>query len=767
MTEPHHITGATGFLLTRQWRETRQGIELTFWAATDRGPIRIVFPHQEAVYFAPRTVEASGFAHRQAVELWALDGAPVDALYFSSSRALVESRERLREQGQPTFESDIKPADRFLMERFITGGLRVEGAAIDRGDFLEFVQPAIEQTPCQPNLKVVSLDIETEGFTGALYSIAVATPDSGRVFMVGEGSPPADTVFFGDEASLLTAFFSWFREEDPDLILGWNIVAFDLQFIRTKCTERQVSFAFARGGENATILPAAMPSQSPIARLPGRVVLDGIDLLRTATWTFEQYGLDYVARELLGRGKNLDEPSNRLEEIRRLYREDKASLAAYNLEDCRLVLDIFAKTRLIEFAVERANLTGLPMDRQGGSVAAFDYLYLPRLHRKGYVAWDVGHLADPVTSPGGYVMESSPGLFENVLVLDFKSLYPSIIRTFCIDPLGLAMPGDDPVPGFEGASFHRTAHILPGLIETLWAARDKAKREKNAPLSQAIKIIMNSFYGVLGTPGCRFFNPKLASSITLRGHEVITRSRDRIESMGFKVIYGDTDSVFVLLGPEYDDERARATGDRLAAELNAWWAENIAREHRLTSYLDIEFEKHFVKFLMPTIRGAEKGSKKRYAGSVRRPDGGTEVVFRGLETVRTDWTPLARSFQRELYRRVFAGEPYVEYVHETARAMLAGELVAQLVYRKRLRRALVDYTKNVPPHVRAARQQDDPGRWVAYYMTIHGPEPADQRQSPLDYAHYLDRQLAPVADTILHFVGTSFDQITNPQMELF
>jgi DNA polymerase-2 len=97
-----------------------------------------------------------------------------------------------------------------------------------------------------------------------------------------------------------------------------------------------------------------------------------------------------------------------------------------------------------------------------------------------------------------------------------------------VDPLGLAVESADPVdtvPGFKGASFSKDTHILPELIEHLWNARDRAKRANNDALSRAIKIIMNSFYGVLGTTACRFFDPRLASSITLRGHEIITRSR--------------------------------------------------------------------------------------------------------------------------------------------------------------------------------------------------------------------------------------------------
>ena len=308
---------------------------------------------------------------------------------------------------------------------------------------------------------------------------------------------------------------------------------------------------------------------------------------------------------------------NRIDEVIRLYKTDKVELAAYNIEDCRLVQEIFAKAGLVDFAMQRARLTGLALDRHGGSVAAFDNLYLPRLHRKGFVAPDVGSTESGAGSPGGYVMDSRPGLYDNVLVLDFKSLYPSIIRTFNIDPLGLSQPGSDPLPGYDGAEFARGSAILPELIESLWRSRDEAKAQHNAPLSQAIKIIMNSFYGVLGTNGCRFYDSRLASSITRRGHEIILQSREQIEHEGFEVIYGDTDSLFVLIGAECSESSVRDTGRRLAGLLNDWWTQELARRFGIQSYLEIEFETLFIRFLMPTIRGTDKGSKKRYAGVIR------------------------------------------------------------------------------------------------------------------------------------------------------
>jgi DNA polymerase II len=506
------------------------------------------------------------------------------------------------------------------------------------------------------------------------------------------------------------------------------------------------------------------------------VILDGIELLRAAFYRFESFSLENVARQLLGDGKLLH-GSDRGVSITRQFQEDKTSLAEYNLKDCELVSDIFAATAMLDFALARSAMTGLNLDRMGGSVASFDNLYLPRLHRAGYVAPNAS--SAQITSPGGFVLESLPGIYDHVLLLDFKSLYPSIIRTFCIDPLGLAlgvsglMSAQQTVPGFLNGRFAREGHILPALIKQLWQQRDAAKAAGDAPLSQAIKIIMNSFYGVLGTPGCRFFDARLASSITRRGHEILTRTRDYIEAAGHRVIYGDTDSVFVWIQEARTNEQAVAAGRQLERELNTWWSEVIRQEFDLESVLELQFETHFKRFLMPTVRGSDKGSKKRYAGVVAGKNG-DELVFKGLESVRTDWTRLAREFQEELYRRIFLQQDYTDYVTQLTAAVLTGEEDEHLIYRKRLRRKLDDYQRNVPPHVQAARlcaERGLPvparGDWVEYVVTTGGAEPAAKPLAPLDYHHYVERQLAPVADGILGFVGSSFSALTDRQIGLF
>ena len=180
----------------------------------------------------------------------------------------------------------------------------------------------------------------------------------------------------------------------------------------------------------------------------------------------------------------------------------------------------------------------------------------------------------------------------------------------------------------------------------------------------------------------------------------------------------------------------------------------------------IRCEKLYRRFFIPRLRGDSgpggRGRGKGYAGLRLEPGDATEVEVRGMEAVRSDFTPLARRFQLELLRRLFAGEPETalrDFSRETAARLARGELDAELVYRKSLRRAAEEYDAQTP-QVRAARLMgwtDRRGR-IDYVMTRAGAEPVEARSgSPLDYAHYLDKQLEPIAQTIATSLGTSAD----------
>ncbi|HIO91909.1 MAG TPA: DNA polymerase II [Leucothrix mucor] len=774
----NELTTIKGFLLTRQWRDTADGVELIYWLKSSEGAVRVLITGQQAVCFIRESnqLKTPAKMQRKALALKTFADEPVDGLYFQQQRDLTALRDHLAYDKTQLLESEIKPTERYLMERFITASLQVQGVAIQREGYREFINPKLISSDYEPDLSWVSLDIETEDLRGRLYSIAVLTAEGSRVFISklkpdGIESPaPEHIEWYKTEREVLQAFFQWMKQYDPDLILGWNVVGFDLDFLQWKCKRLRIPFDLGRGDDNAVILVAQQSGHVTLPRISGRAVLDGISCLKSAFWSFESFALGFVAQELLGRDKLIESGDDKLAEIRRQYREAPLELAEYNLEDCRLVADIFAKTDLINFNIQRAKMTGLAIDRHGGSMAAFDHLYLPRLHRKGYVAPDIGSDPNPKNSPGGYVMDSKPGLYKNVLVLDFKSLYPSIIRTFKIDPLGLLVglksSENDTIAGFLDARFSRDQHILPDIVTELWGQRDKAKKDKNAPLSQAVKIIMNSFYGVLGSFGCRFFNPQLASSITKRGHEIIQKSREVIEAQGYPVIYGDTDSVFVSLDENLSEKESVKIGENLAGILNEWWTNHLMQAFQISSNLEVEFETHYHHFFMPTVRGADIGSKKRYAGVVKK-NGEMKMVFKGLETVRTDWTLLAREFQQELYRRIFFDEPFIEFVKETNDKLWRGDCDDKLVYKKRLLRPLETYAKTQSPHVKAALKMKNPSRVIKYIITLEGAEPIENKPENIDYQHYADKQLAPVADSILRFKDTSFELITQRQMDVF
>lgn len=794
-------TAIDGFIISRQWLEAEQGITLIFWLATASGSVRLVFTGQEAVCFcnvADREAVAVVLkrlpgSHSKPTRLRNFQQQTVDALYFRSQRQLLDARDKLQQQGVVALEADIKPTDRFLMERYITGALTVKGEALQHRDFIEFQNPQIKAADFRPVLSAVSIDIETDYRAEHLYSIALYSDQEARVLMLAGQTLPAEHLdtedggklsltYYTSVADLLREFVEQLASLDPDIIMGWNVVNFDLRCLQDFADQAGVELALGRDRTTINWRQARDNRDRYYITVPGRAVLDGIELMRSATYSFENFSLEHVSRQLLNRGKLVDDVDQRGAEITELFENNKPALARYNLEDCRLVWDIFAQENLLEFAIERSQLTGLELDRYGGSVAAMDFLYLPRLHRQGYVAPAPGQNQSDNISPGGYVMDSIPGLHDNVAVLDFKSLYPSIIRTFHVDPLALVLGLEDEhaIPGFDGGRFSRQHAILPKLIETLWSARDRAKQQANREMSQAIKIIMNSFYGVLGTSACRFLDTRLVSSITKRGHQIIIDSKKQIEKHGYQVIYGDTDSLFVLIDDPQSEvtlspHEAEQVARNLTAQLNDFWRDKLEQELGLECYLEMEFETLFTRFLMPTVRGSDAGSKKRYAGMVASGD----MVFKGLESVRSDWSPLAREFQQVLYRKIFTGEEYRDYVRQLVSDLRAGKFSAELVLRKRLRRQLDEYVKNVPPHVQAARKAEAirqerqlpalyaSGGWIEYLITVNGPEPRQYRQSAIDFDFYIERQLAPIADSILVFFSDSLDNILTRQIGLF
>ncbi len=759
------------FLINYSYRDRNNRFEMELYASgSDSAPVKIAVDTFRPLFFVPHSVpyeETTRASERRQLALVSMTrGESVDCLYFPTYNSFLACRKYLRDKGITVYESDIHPVERYLMERRVAGGFEADGSWTRQGTLWCCRNPVIRGATMAPVLSILSLDIETNAEEGTILSIA-CSGNRQRVFMQGVGAEAPPVHFCGGEREVLTRFLDYLRAEDPDIIIGWNVIDFDLQTIQDRCDFFRIPFNAGRVA-GARILPAG-PGGRKTVRLPGRAVIDVPTMLRAYFHTYEEYSLDFIATAMLGEGKSIRlSGQEKIREIIRRFREEPLSLAEYNLRDAELTRRIFDGANLLPGAIERSKHSGHLIDHYGGSIAAFDYLYLPRLHRAGYVAIDVADVVPPAGPlAGGFIVDPRPGLYENVLVFDFRSLYPSIIITFCIDPLGRLSSSGNRVQGPVGPSFATDVTILPPIIADLMEARSRARRDRNPYLSQAIKILMNSFYGVLGSPGCRFFSADIASAITGIGQYILKQMIEYFpSSIGLEVIYGDTDSLFVCRGGG-DARSPEAAGPEIARQATSWLGARLKERFGVTSSLELQFERHFRHFFLPSLRGSTEGSKKHYCGSMVDPSGEMTLLFKGMESARSDWTDLAKEFQYELFMRFFTGKPIEEFIRSTVEMVRQGGADDKLIYKKRLRKPVAEYVDHLPPHVQAAKLLASPGRLIRYCITTSGPQPVENLTAPLDREHYIESQLQPIADSVLEWLGTGFDRILSGQQELF
>jgi DNA polymerase-2 len=713
----------------------------------------------------------------QATDKRTFDGAPVALIEADVPPEIPGIRDRLHAAGIETFEADVRFATRYLIERGIKGGCEIEGEALagagaETGITAVFDNPAIRPADVKIEPRVLAFDIETHGKNERLLAISLYGLGLDEVLIVdgsGRAMPPKATCC-ADEYAALQAFCERVRRVDPDVLTGWNIIDFDLSVLQRIAERLRHPFALGRDAGAVRIRKAQGYFGSGQATIPGRVVLDGIDLLRGAFIRMDDYSLDAVARQVLGEGKAvLGDVRDRVAEIVHNYRYDLPAFALYARTDARLAYDIVHKLNLVELAFARSQLAGMTPDRVAASIASFDFLYLSELQQLKIVAPSVRSSDSSVydAQQGGHVLEPAAGLHRDVWVFDFKSLYPSVIRTFNIDPLSYVPAAGAPedLIRVPGGAFRREPAILPRMLDALFPRREAARRRGDAVASNAIKILMNSFYGVLGTPACRFYNPALANSITGAGREILLWSKRWFEAAGFAVLYGDTDSLFVA-SHGGAPEGARELGRQLAARLSEELSEYIAARWRVASRLELKFEKLYLRLFLPYARHSTRGASKRYAG-LRHGDVSEDVEFIGMEVVRRDWTALAKQVQRELYRRLFTDQAVDVYLSDVVQQVRSGALDDALVYRKNLRKGAEEYTATTPPHVAAARKSKEPqGRMVSYIMTTAGPEPIDNRVSPIDREHYVLKQVKPVAEPVLEALGLEFERVIGDSRQI-
>lgn len=688
---------------------------------------------------------------------------------------LRQISERLHQNHIRTYEVDVSVEKKFLMERGILGPIEISGIwrpgnGIDR----VYIDPKLQPGSWVPELSVLTLDIET--LPDASQILAISLVGSGtknvaaieEIHIVGNKSEndPPELHCHCDESAMLLAFSERIHRIDPDIISGWNVVDFDLTVIQKRFRSLGLTFNLGRSNDSSWYQEGETWGRSRMV-IYGRQVIDTLHLIRSTVGRYDDYRLETVSQKILGRGKRLqagtEGEDNMPERILKLFRNNRLEFCDYCLEDARLVRDILRKEGLIELTLKRSCLTGLPLERAWASVAAFDFLYISQLRERNKVAPTTGVDRTGLGgAPGGLVMPAMAGLYRNVCVFDFNSLYPSIIRTFNIDPLAHVQAqtngnteADKHIEAPNGAQFARLPGILPQLLEKFFVSRAKAKEQGDDLASYAYKIVMNSFYGVLATDSCRFAEAKLAGAITEFGHYFLRWTRDLLENNGCRVLYGDTDSVFVDANLPSDISPADgiSRSNELCKWINHQLDEHIKTLYGVNSQLELEFEKYYRRFLLPPTRdgNVERGRAKGYAGLLVQPKGIENIEIVGMEAIRRDWTDMAGNLQRALISLLFhdaSAEEIESEVSEWLRGVRAGERDEELIYRKSLRKPIENYTRTNPPHVTAARMLPNPSGVIQYVITRDGPQPVGFVKSPLDYEHYIEKQIKPIVRTI-------------------
>ncbi len=419
-----------------------------------------------------------------------MDDAGVIRIETPTTSASQKLRDSLHREGIRTYEADIRPSVQHLMD------LRIHGAAAIEGEWRKgrrvgriYENPTLGPAEMDPRLSVLSLDIETDARAGTVYAV-------GLVFLDPRTGATANEVLLNGgrlptEEAMLTALRARIVELDPDIITGWNVIDFDFRVLARRFSARAVPFDIGRSDSAASFLDRDDADgitrwRRSKAIVPGRQVLDAMWLARTAGMGLEDYRLETVAQSVLGRGKRIDElpGESRTAAVERLYREKPDSLCAYCLEDTKLALEILLKEGLLDLAVRKSLLIGTSLEQTSVSVAAFEFLYTEHLHLRGIVAPTLGIDQDILDrAPGGGIITPRAGLSRNVLTFDFKSLYPSIMRTFNVDPLTrirASLPGAIAAP--NGALFSRSREFSPGSsIASSRAARPRAKKAIAGP----------------------------------------------------------------------------------------------------------------------------------------------------------------------------------------------------------------------------------------------------------------------------------------------
>ena len=644
------------------------------------------------------------------------------------------------------YEADILFPNRFLIDKGIESGIRIPEKRAPDGT-LEVSYEDVVAVNVSSSLRINTFDIEVEdrnGFpeNGEETILCISSHDSYtneytawihgcdekkvdiRDHKLIDDSSSMETYVFETEEEMLEAFMDYIDESDPDVLTGWNFVDFDISYFVARLKKLSKGAKYDIDFNRLSRVNEVWENNWRGPNIKGRIAFDLLYAYRRTNFSeLESYRLDAVAMTELGIGKERYTGT-----IGALWENDPAQLLKYNIRDVELCVEIDRKQRIIPFWKEVAAFVGCKLEDATTPGDTVDMLVLHRVY--GKFVLPSKRRAQSEDYEGGQVLTPTKGVREMVAVLDLKSLYPMCMVTLNASP---ETKVEEQYEGEvyrapNGQMFRREPiGIIREMVDDLLKEREgkKEQREKYDRETveydrfdrqqAAVKVIMNSLYGVLGWERFRLYDKDMADAVTATGREVIRHTQKMANEMGYTVAYGDTDSIMLELKNQKMNsqnlenieedllkKRALETAVEVQGKINESYGEFAKQKLNADNHhFEIEFEKLYRRFF-------QTGRKKRYAGHIIWKEGRDvdDIDIVGFEYRRSDNSLVTRVTQQAVIEKIVRGRSLDEvkkYIQEVIKDFEKGNLnIEEIGIPGGIGKKLKEY-ETEPAHIRGAK----------------------------------------------------------------
>lgn len=636
-----------------------------------------------------------------------------------------------------------------------------------------------EQQILQFSPKILAYDIEADEFEigkGEILMISLVSKNFKKVLTWKKiPKAPEFVEFCKDEAEMLEKFVEYVKKLEPDLLVGYFSDSFDLPYLRARAENHKIKLSLGLDYSQPVFTRGRFVS----GKINGIV---HIDLLRFIETVYSQYlqsetlSLDEVANEFLGEGKKdfNHKHSTRLKE------HEWLDYFEYNLQDSVLTFRLAEKfwPDMQEFCkIIQEPLFEITRNSMSQLVESY---IIHNLHKFNEIA-ERKPLHDEIEErkrrekyEGAFVLQPKPGLYENLAIFDFTSMYASIIATYNLS-LSTLLEKKEPNSlevdlGHKKVYFSKKPGFLSLMLLDIIEKRKKYKQEsKKTPSaitkarSNAYKLLANAFYGYQGFFGARYYCVEAAAATAALARKFIHEMIEKTNKNNYKVIYADTDGFAFLL-----QKHTKAETLEFLKKLNS----------ELPGIMELELEDFYARGIWVTKRTGEFGAKKKYA--LITEDG--KLKIRGFETVRRDWCNLARELQNEVLFRILKEgneKSALEYTKKIIKALKERKIEKEkLIIKTQLKKPISEY-KAITPHVIAAKKMEevgipvDTGMLVQYFIAetretkklVREKVKLPDEEADYNISYYLEHQIVPAVENIFEVFGITKNELLGKEQK--